>query len=76
MPGTEVSERDGGCRSQAKAPAAVVATDAAAAPATPAVEEPSTDEAVLAKGKQLFTVNCAVCHGQNGEGLIGPQLLR
>jgi cytochrome c oxidase cbb3-type subunit 3 len=56
----------------AKAPAAVVATDAAAAPATPAVEEPSKDEAVLAKGKQLFTVNCAVCHGQNGEGLIGP----
>lgn len=47
---------------------------AAAAPAVAAVEEPLTDEATLAKGKQIFTVNCVVCHGQKGEGLIGPNL--
>ena len=25
-------------------------------------------------GKQTFVAKCAVCHGQNGEGLIGPNL--
>jgi cytochrome c oxidase cbb3-type subunit 3 len=69
MPGTEVSERIAAARPPW--PPAVVATMRRAA-GSPAVEEPSKDEAVLAKGKQLFTVNCAVCHGQNGEGLIGP----
>ena len=46
----------------------------AAVAAAPAAEEPSKDDAVLAKGKQLFTVNCAVCPGPDGGGLIGPNL--
>ncbi len=25
-------------------------------------------------GQQLFQTNCVVCHGQNGEGNIGPAL--
>ncbi|PIQ62523.1 MAG: nitrogen fixation protein FixP [Bacteroidetes bacterium CG12_big_fil_rev_8_21_14_0_65_60_17] len=31
------------------------------------------EEAILA-GEALFSANCAVCHGNNGEGLIGPNL--
>ena len=45
-----------------------------AAAVAPAVEEPSTDPAVLAQGKVIFTANCLVCHGQNAEGLIGPNM--
>lgn len=32
----------------------------------------ATDAAALANGKQTFIKNCAACHGQNGEGLVGP----
>ncbi|QDG53680.1 c-type cytochrome [Persicimonas caeni] len=32
------------------------------------------DEAMLADGKAAFMTNCASCHGQKGEGLIGPNL--
>lgn len=28
----------------------------------------------LGSGKELFTKNCAVCHGQSGEGMVGPNL--
>ena len=31
-----------------------------------------TDPADLAVGKEIFLKNCAACHGQNGEGLVGP----
>ena len=34
--------------------------------------EPATDAAVLADGETLFKSQCAVCHGQLGEGMIGP----
>lgn len=34
----------------------------------------STDPAVLARGKELFTVNCVACHLADGGGLIGPNL--
>jgi len=32
------------------------------------------DAAVLQRAAQLFTQNCAACHGVNGEGVIGPNL--
>ncbi|MGK9476189.1 cbb3-type cytochrome c oxidase N-terminal domain-containing protein [Melioribacter sp. OK-6-Me] len=32
------------------------------------------DQAALSEGKDIFLKNCASCHGQNGEGLIGPNL--
>lgn len=51
----------------------------AAAPAddTPAVVDIDallTDKAALAVGKVAFGQFCAACHGQNGEGVIGPNL--
>lgn len=32
------------------------------------------DAASLAEGKELYVKNCVTCHGQNGEGLVGPNL--
>jgi cytochrome c oxidase cbb3-type subunit 3 len=29
-------------------------------------------EADLAEGKEIYTANCLVCHGANGEGTVGP----
>ncbi len=36
--------------------------------------EPLTDAESLANGKAIFLQNCAVCHGNLGEGTIGPNL--
>jgi len=33
-----------------------------------------TDAASLAKGKEIFIKNCASCHGNKGEGMVGPNL--
>ncbi|MCB0401895.1 MAG: c-type cytochrome [Flavobacteriales bacterium] len=33
-----------------------------------------TEAADIAKGAELFKTNCVVCHKENGEGLIGPNL--
>ena len=33
-----------------------------------------TDEAALASGKSIFDTNCAACHGQEGQGTVGPNL--
>jgi cytochrome c oxidase cbb3-type subunit 3 len=33
---------------------------------------PMTADADLALGKETFRKICSVCHGQNGEGLVGP----
>jgi len=30
----------------------------------------TTDQATVAKGRQLFLVGCASCHGKNGEGVV------
>ncbi len=31
-----------------------------------------TDPAAIEEGKEIYVANCAVCHGQAGEGLVGP----
>ena len=36
--------------------------------------QPLTDEASIAQGKELFTTNCVPCHGEFGQGVIGPNL--
>jgi mono/diheme cytochrome c family protein len=36
--------------------------------------EALSDAASLAAGKEIYTVNCATCHGHNGEGGIGPNM--
>lgn len=33
-----------------------------------------TDEASLSAGKAIFLANCAACHGQLGEGTVGPNM--
>lgn len=33
-----------------------------------------TEAADLAKGKSTFVTKCAACHGQNGEGGVGPNM--
>lgn len=33
-----------------------------------------TDDAALASGETIFRTNCAACHGDNGEGGVGPNL--
>jgi len=44
-------------------------------PVTPELlTEMSRDSAIVATGKQSFDQMCAACHGQNGGGLIGPNL--
>ncbi len=42
---------------------------AAVAPATSSSAEGVADAQLVAKGKNLFAVNCASCHGLNAEGL-------
>jgi mono/diheme cytochrome c family protein len=44
-----------------------------AAAAEPEIQ-PLMDAASLAGGKQIYITNCATCHGQAGEGGIGPNL--
>ncbi|RYG40025.1 MAG: c-type cytochrome, partial [Chitinophagaceae bacterium] len=33
-----------------------------------------TDQDAISKGKQVFEINCAACHGKAGEGGVGPNL--
>lgn len=34
----------------------------------------SKDAAVFNEGKALFTKNCVACHGENAQGIVGPNL--
>ncbi len=42
----------------------------------PVLAQEGTDPDVLAQGAQLYAENCAVCHGDNGEGRIGATLAK
>jgi cytochrome c oxidase cbb3-type subunit 3 len=55
------------------------AADAARLAALPPLDEKAILEAIgdpemAAQGEAVFTARCAACHGQQGEGLIGPNL--
>lgn len=34
----------------------------------------STDNAVLSSGQAIFKDNCVACHGEKGQGMVGPNL--
>ena len=36
--------------------------------------EASEDEVVVAQGQALYATHCAVCHGPDGGGIVGPNL--
>ena len=36
--------------------------------------EPLTDDDALARGREVYTANCAPCHRDDGGGLVGPNL--
>ena len=55
------------------------AVESALAAATPQVTpellaEAAKDDARVKQGAAVYAMNCAACHGQKGEGLIGPNL--
>lgn len=47
---------------------------AAEAPSTPTTPpmDPAELEALMAKGLELYVMNCSACHGANGQGGVGP----
>ncbi len=47
---------------------------AANEPGEPEMLAIAKDSSLLAKGKEIFIGKCAACHGQLGEGLVGPNL--
>ena len=54
---------------------ALLAEQAAAGSATPeTVLALAGDPAALEQGAEVFRSTCAACHGQLGEGLVGPNL--
>ena len=61
-----------GMNSTTSASTSTAASVASSAPSTPAAGSASAANGYdAAKGKALFTVNCAACHQANGEGLSG-----
>lgn len=56
--------------------ASLEAKAAAAAPplSTEDLLASATDPDKIARGETVYKMNCAVCHGNAGEGLIGPNL--
>ena len=69
----EIGSSDGGMAAVTSvSPATSTAAGAsAAAGVLPAGAVPATDGGDVAKGKALFTANCAACHQASGEGLPG-----
>ncbi len=53
---------------------ATTAAEATGGDSGGATETPAAPAADMALGQSVFEANCAVCHGQNGEGGVGPQL--
>jgi cytochrome c oxidase cbb3-type subunit 3 len=43
-------------------------------PTPEVLEAASGDSATVEAGAATFAANCAVCHGQRGEGVVGPNL--
>ncbi len=43
-------------------------------PANRAEAQETVERSLVAQGEDLYAVNCAACHGANGEGLSGPAL--
>jgi mono/diheme cytochrome c family protein len=42
--------------------------------AVPTLAQEGTDEETIAEGAQLYSENCAVCHGAEGNGRVGATL--
>ena len=68
-----------GCGGNEAKPTEPPATDAPSTPTAP--PETPTPEAVgtpaqtlAASGEEVFAAECAECHGEQGEGLVGPAL--
>jgi mono/diheme cytochrome c family protein len=44
--------------------------------AFPAAAQEGSDEEVLEQGAQIYAENCAVCHGEDGQGRVGATLAK
>src|SRR6185436_40026 len=53
---------------------AVVGAEGQAIVAYP--QRPPADPATVERGKALYSVNCALCHGADARGAQGPSLIR
>jgi cytochrome c len=49
-------------------------TESPPATATPMATEP-TAQTLAASGQEIFADKCAVCHGQQGQGVTGPAII-
>lgn len=62
------------------APSAAVTQQVQEEPKQPEISESKltallTDQLALTKGKEVYASKCSSCHGESGEGLIGPNLV-
>ncbi len=53
----------------------ILALSAVAASTAAFAAAPAKDAALLEKGRLAFNTNCAACHGEKGEGGLGPRLV-
>jgi cytochrome c oxidase cbb3-type subunit III len=56
--------------------AAPAGSDDHAHAAAPSFADPTMvgNKAAIAEGKEIFALNCKPCHGEQGQGIIGPNL--